>query len=140
MNYNLERFINAQTQKVTYQTALQEVKDGLKVSHWMWYIFPQIKGLGFSYMSVYYAVSCADEAKAYLEDPVLGPRLREISTEVLKHAGRKAEEIFGGIDACKLKSSMTLFDAVCPNDVFAKVLDVFFSGVRDSRTLNLIKG
>lgn len=96
MNYNLERFINAQTQKVTYQTALQEVKDGLKVSHWMWYIFPQIKGLGFSNMSVYYAVSCADEAKAYLEDPVLGPRLREISTEVLKHAGKKAEEIFGG--------------------------------------------
>ena len=140
MDYNLERFIEAQTQRVTHQTALQEVKDGMKVSHWMWYIFPQIKGLGFSYMSVYYALSCAEEAKAYLEDPVLGPRLREISTALLNHADKKAEDVLGDIDACKLKSSMTLFNAVCPNDVFAKVLDVFFSGVRDSRTLNLIKG
>ena len=139
MDYNLERFIDAQTQRVTYQTALQEVKDGMKVSHWMWYIFPQIKGLGFSYMSVYYAVSCAEEAKAYLEDPVLGPRLREISTALLNHADKKAEDVLGDIDACKLKSSMTLFNAVCPNDVFAKVLDAFFGGDQDRRTLDLMK-
>lgn len=140
MDYNLERFIEAQTQRVTYQTALQEVKDGMKVSHWMWYIFPQIKGLGFSYMSVYYALSCAEEAKAYLEDPVLGPRLREISTALLNHADKKAEDVLGDIDACKLKSSMTLFNAVCPNDVFAKVLDAFFGGDQDRRTLDLMKG
>jgi uncharacterized protein (DUF1810 family) len=140
MNYNLERFIDAQTNKVTYQTALKEVKNGLKVSHWMWYIFPQIKGLGFSYNSVFYAVSCADEAKAYLEDPVLGPRLREISTELLKHTGKRAEDIFGDIDSRKLRSSMTLFNAVCPNDVFAKVLDTFFASNRDKRTLDLMKG
>lgn len=140
MDYNLERFIDAQTQRVTYQTALQEVKDGMKVSHWMWYIFPQIKGLGFSYMSVYYAVSCAEEAKAYLEDPVLGPRLREISTALLNHADKKAEDVLGDIDACKLKSSMTLFNAVCPNDVFAKVLDAFFGGAQDGLTLDLMKG
>ena len=140
MDYNLERFIEAQTQRVTYQTALQEVKDGMKVSHWMWYIFPQIKGLGFSYMSVYYAVSCAEEAKAYLEDPVLGPRLREISTALLNHADKKAEDVLGDIDACKLRSSMTLFNAVCPNDVFAKVLDAFFGGDQDRRTLDLMKG
>ena len=140
MDYNLERFIEAQTQRVTYQAALQEVTDGMKVSHWMWYIFPQIKGLGFSYMSVYYAVSCAEEAKAYLEDPVLGPRLREISTALLNHADKKAEDVLGDIDACKLKSSMTLFNAVCPNDVFAKVLDAFFGGDQDRRTLDLMKG
>ena len=140
MDYNLERFIEAQTQRVTYQTALQEVKDGMKVSHWMWYIFPQIKGLGFSYMSVYYAVSCSEEAKAYLEDPVLGPRLREISTALLNHADKKAEDVLGDIDACKLRSSMTLFNAVCPNDVFAKVLDAFFGGDQDRRTLDLMKG
>lgn len=140
MYYNLERFIEAQTQRVTYQTALQEVKDGMKVSHWMWYIFPQIKGLGFSYMSVYYAVSCAEEAKAYLEDPVLGSRLREISTALLNHADKKAEDVLGDIDACKLRSSMTLFNAVCPNDVFAKVLDAFFGGDQDGLTLDLMKG
>lgn len=131
--YNLARFHEAQDS--FYQRALQEIMQGYKWSHWMWFIFPQIKGLGQSYASRFYAISSVDEAKAYLEDVVLGYRLREISAELLKHSGKNIDSILGGIDSMKLKSSMTLFDAVYPDDVFAEVLNAFFDGERDRNTL-----
>jgi uncharacterized protein (DUF1810 family) len=131
--YNLARFHEAQNR--AYQTALYEIREGYKWSHWMWFIFPQIKGLGQSYASRFYAISSVDEAKAYLEDVVLGYRLREISAELLKHSGKNIDSILGGIDSMKLKSSMTLFDAVSPDDVFAEVLNAFFDGERDRNTL-----
>lgn len=131
--YNLARFHEAQDS--FYQRALQEIMQGYKWSHWMWFIFPQIKGLGQSYASRFYAISSVDEAKAYLEDAVLGLRLREISAELLKHSGKNIDSILGGIDSMKLKSSMTLFDAVSPDDVFAEVLNAFFDGERDRNTL-----
>ena len=131
--YNLARFHEAQDS--FYQRALQEIMQGYKWSHWMWFIFPQIKGLGQSYASRFYAISSVDEAKAYLEDVVLVYRLREISAELLKHSGKNIDSILGGIDSMKLKSSMTLFDAVSPDDVFAEVLNAFFDGERDRNTL-----
>ena len=134
--FDLRRFHEAQT--VHYQTALSEIKDGYKRSHWMWFIFPQIKGLGRSSTAQYYAISCIDEAKAYLADEVLGCRLREICGELLKHSDRSVQGILGGIDSMKLKSSMTLFDIVSPNDVFDKVLDTFYFGERDNLTLEII--
>ena len=134
--YGLERFHEAQT--MHYPIALKEIKDGYKYSHWMWFIFPQIRGLGESATSKYYAISCLDEARAYIEDDVLGCRLREICGELLKHSDRSVQGILGGIDSMKLKSSMTLFDMVSPNDVFDKVLDAFYFGERDERTIEII--
>jgi uncharacterized protein (DUF1810 family) len=134
-DFNLRRFHEAQ--EYSYQAAFAEIKEGYKRSHWMWYIFPQIKGLGRSSTSEYYGITCLDEAKAYLEDAVLGTRLKEICVELLKHCDKSAQAIFGGIDSMKLKSSMTLFDKVSPNQVFGKVLDVFFDGKRDKRTLDI---
>lgn len=136
-DFNLERFLKAQ--EYSYQVAYAEIKEGYKRSHWMWYIFPQIKGLGRSSMSEYYGITCLDEARAYLEDEVLGTRLREICETLLKHLDKSAMEIFGGVDSMKLKSSMTLFDAVSPNDIFSKILDAFFGGRRDERTKSNIK-
>lgn len=104
----------------------------------MWYIFPQIKGLGRSDMALYYAITSLDEAKAYLADEILGTRLREISEELLKHSDVSIQGILGGIDSMKLKSSMTLFDLVSPDDVFARVLDVFFEGKRDDLTIEIV--
>ena len=104
----------------------------------MWFIFPQIKGLGASPTAQYYAISSLEEARAYLEDGRLAHRLREISEELLKHSDRGVQGILGGIDSMKLKSSMTLFDMVSPNDVFAKVLDSFYFGERDKRTIEII--
>lgn len=134
--FDLSRFHEAQA--MHYQIALEEIKDGYKRSHWMWYIFPQIKGLGKSSTSQYYGITCLDEARAYLVDEILGSRLREICTELLKHSDRSVQGILGGIDSMKLKSSMTLFDAISPDDVFAKVLDVFFFEKRDKLTLEII--
>ena len=132
--YNLERF--RQAQEGMYQQALDEIRNGEKRTHWIWFIFPQIHGLGRSDMSIFYAISCADEARAYLADPILGMRLREISHELLRHAGTRIEVIMGGgLDAMKLWSSMTLFDAVCPGDIFGEVLRIFFNGDRDQGTL-----
>lgn len=127
-----------EAQAVHYQTALAEIKDGYKRSHWMWYIFPQIKGLGKSSTSQYYGIASLDEAKAYLDDEILGARLREICAELLKHSDRSVQGILGGIDSMKLKSSMTLFDIVSPSDIFDKVLDVFFYGERDGLTLEIL--
>lgn len=136
-DFNLERFLKAQ--EYSYQVAYAEIKEGYKRSHWMWYIFPQIKGLGRSSMSEYYGITYLDEARAYLEDDVLGTRLREICEALLKHSDKSAMDIFGGVDSMKLKSSMTLFDKVSPDEVFGKVLDVFFNGQRDMRTLDMVE-
>ncbi len=131
---NLQRFLDAQTRD--YPQALAEVKAGRKRSHWMWYIFPQIQGLGFSSTSQHYAIRDAAEAAAYLKQPVLGPRLREISGELLKLAGRDASRVFGSPDDLKLRSSMTLFAAVPGADpVFRAVLDAYFGGKADEKTL-----
>lgn len=134
--YNLNRFIEAQASD--YPAALAELRAGRKRSHWMWYIFPQHRRLGMSYNSKYYGISGTDEATAYLAHPVLGPRLREVSETLLNLPTDDAAEVFGGIDSRKLKSSMTLFDLVSPDDVFARVLDKYFRSRRDPRTLALL--
>ena len=114
--FNLQRFLDAQSH--CYQLALQEVKDGRKRSHWIWYIFPQLAILGHSYNAKYYGISGYDEAEAYLNHPVLNERLRSITKALLVHTDKDIVEIFGGLDAMKVRSCMTLFDAVSPNDVF----------------------
>ncbi len=138
IEYNLERFKEAQAS--SYDVALAEIKGGRKTSHWIWYIFPQLKGLGRSYNSEIYGIESLEEAKAYLEDEMLGKRLREISQALMEHANKlSAYDIFGGLDAKKVKSCMTLFDMVAPNDVFASVLDAFFEGKTDKRTVGKIE-
>jgi uncharacterized protein (DUF1810 family) len=131
--YYLERFVQAQNHM--YTQALQEVKNGYKCSHWIWYIFPQLAILGHSYNSKYYGISGFDEAKAYLAHPILGARLREVTSALLAHSGKDARAIFGGLDAKKVRSCMTLFDAVAPGDIFENVLDQFYDGRRGRRTL-----
>lgn len=134
---DLSRFVAAQRE--VYPRALAELSAGAKRSHWMWFIFPQIAGLGRSHMAQLYAISDLDEARAYLAHPVLGARLRECVAAVLTYAEtRTAEAIFGGIDSIKLRSSMTLFEAAGGGDAFAEVLDAFFAGVRDPETLHLL--
>jgi uncharacterized protein (DUF1810 family) len=134
--FGLERFVAAQDAGGTYARAVAELRRGLKTSHWMWFVFPQIRGLGQSEMSRRYAIASLDEARAYLAHPVLGPRLRECSAIVAASDARSAEAIFGGIDTQKLRSSMTLFDLAAPpeDDVFQKVLDRYFDGQRDGAT------
>ncbi|WP_323844634.1 DUF1810 domain-containing protein [Microbulbifer magnicolonia] len=135
--YNLERFVEAQSRK--YDAALAEIAAGQKRSHWMWYVFPQITGLGFSAMAQRYAISGLDEARAYLHHPVLGPRLRECCAQLLQLEGLSAHEIFGSPDDMKLRSSMTLFSAAKNgNSVFDEVLDKYFRGQKDSRTLEIL--
>ena len=137
-NYNLNRFIEAQNRD--YDIALAEIRAGKKVSHWMWYIFPQLKGLGRSSTSEYYGLSGIKEAQAYLSDSILKARLIEITDAVIAHKDKSAEEIFGGIDAKKLRSCMTLFSIAAPDiPVFDAVLEQFFHGVPDRNTLRLTK-
>jgi uncharacterized protein (DUF1810 family) len=134
--YRLQRFTQAQDAGGMYQQAVAELRAGRKVSHWIWFVFPQIAGLGFSSMSQRYAISGLAEARAYLDDPVLGPRLTECASIVARTEGKTADEIFGPVDAMKLRSSMTLFAAVAPEDpVFAAVLAKYFGGVPDDATL-----
>jgi uncharacterized protein (DUF1810 family) len=126
---DLERFITAQDSGGTYQHAVAELRKGRKTSHWMWFIFPQIAGLGRSAMAQAYAIDNLAEAQAYLAHPVLGPRLVECAELVASHRGRSAEQIFGGIDAMKLRSSMTLFARADPDqEVFGQVIDQYFEG------------
>ena len=132
--YNLQRFLDAQSHY--YEQALREVQDGLKRSHWIWFIFPQLAILGHSYNAKYYGISGYDEAEAYLKHPVLGERLRTITKALLVHTNMDVVDIFGGLDAMKVCSCMTLFDAVSPNDVFQEVLDKFYKGQYDLKTLN----
>jgi uncharacterized protein (DUF1810 family) len=132
--FNLERFVSAQNQGGIYDRAVAELRQGRKSSHWMWFVFPQIAGLGFSDMAQRYAISSLDEARAYLEHPVLLPRLVD-AARIVAGSDRTPDQIFGGIDAIKLRSSMTLFEAAEPDEpVFGDVLDRLFGGERDAET------
>ena len=136
--YRLERFVAAQDQGGTYERAVAELRAGAKVSHWMWFVFPQIAGLGLSSIAREFAVSSTDEARAYLAHPVLGPRLRECARIVAGTEGRSAERIFGPVDAMKLRSSMTLFaaaDEQSDENVFRTVLAKYYDGVADEATV-----
>ena len=133
--YDLERFVAAQDAGGTYDRATAEMRAGRKVTHWMWFIFPQIAGLGYSPASRTYAISSLDEARAYLAHPVLGPRLVECAAILTRVPGRTAEQIFGEVDAMKLCSSVTLFMRAAPGEpVFCQVLDQYFGGVPDPAT------
>lgn len=134
--FDLERFVTAQDAHDVYHTALQEVKDGLKQSHWMWFVFPQIQGLGHSSMAQKYGIHSLLEAKAYLAHDTLGKRLREMTKALPLHGD--AEDIFGKIDAMKLRSCLTLFDLVAPDDVFADFLDNYFNKERCQKTLETV--
>ncbi|MDQ6794167.1 MAG: DUF1810 domain-containing protein [Chloroflexota bacterium] len=135
--YDLDRFIAAQAG--VYAGALDELRRERKASHWMWFIFPQIAGLGRSAVSRRFAITSLDGARAYLADPVLGARLRECASAVLTANARAAEDIFGPIDAVKLRSSMTLFQRAAPEEpVFVQVLDRYFGGIADAATEALI--
>ncbi len=136
-NNNLQRFLNAQEND--YPIALSEIKKSRKKNHWMWYIFPQLKGLGISTTSIFYAIKDKEEAEAYLNHPVLGNRLVEICNELLKLKSNDAYQIFD-IDDKKLKSSITLFALLeNTNPVFHSVLEKFFQGKKDNRTLKLLQ-
>ena len=128
----LERFVEAQ--EGVYEIALEEIRSGQKQTDWMWYIFPQMKGLGKSHNAQFYAITHLKEAKAYLNHPVLGRRLREITSALLKLKVGNINEVLGDLDALKLKSSMTMFDLVCPDDIFEKVLIRFFNDERCHKT------
>lgn len=138
---NLKRFEDAQDGSWGYDTALQEMRSGRKQSHWIWYIFPQIKGLGHSYDAEYYGIDSLYEACQYLEHDILGKRLREITNEVLKHYNDSIEHIMGDsdIDVLKFRSCMTLFDVVRPQECFDQALETFFDGKRDENTLAIIQ-
>ena len=132
VSFDLNRFLEAQ--QLDYPLALKEIKDGLKRGHWIWYIFPQIKGLGHSYNSEFYGISSKEEAKAYLDHSVLGPRLREI-TQALLDCNNTADDILGYPDVLKVRSCMTLFDLVSPNDIFNDVLYKYYEGQRCDKTI-----
>ena len=135
--FHLQRFLDAQEND--YADALREIKQGYKQSHWIWFIFPQVRGLGRSSMAEYYGISSIEEARAYLDHPTLRARLIEISTALLQHKGKStAYEILGTIDAIKVRSSMTLFDRTMPHAIFAEVLDAFYNSQRDELTLKFI--
>lgn len=136
MEQDLEQFVSTQNEYGRYSATLKEIESGHKVSHWIWYVFPQLKGLGHSYNLQYYELAGEAEAKAYLAHPLLGARLREITAALLTHSDESAEELMGSpIDATKLRSCMTLFDAIAPGDTFARVLSTFYGGRRCRRTL-----
>ena len=134
--YRLERFVQAQDTDGTFQRAVAELRAGRKVTHWMWFVFPQVEGLGLSAMSQRYAISGLAEARAYLQHPVLGTRLVECATVLAGTDGKSAAEILGPVDAMKLRSSMTLFAAAAPDQpAFSAVLTKYFSGTPDEATL-----
>lgn len=135
--YMLNRFRVAQADM--YAEAVEEMKQGYKSNHWMWYIFPQIDGLGYSDMSRQYAIRSENEARTYLQDPLLGARLRELTQIVCRHTDKTAQDIFGTIDAMKFRSCMTLFDYVEPNSVCADALRIFFASAPDPRTLQILQ-
>jgi uncharacterized protein (DUF1810 family) len=135
---NLQRFVDAQQE--VYEQALSQIKGGRKQSHWMWFVFPQIDGLGYSEISKRYGIKSMAEAEAYLQHPLLGVRLLQISEALLQLGSSDAHQIFGSPDDLKLKSSMTLFSSL-PNApaIFRKVLDKFFAGAKDAKTLKLLE-
>jgi uncharacterized protein (DUF1810 family) len=137
-DFDLDRFVRAQ-QPPAYDRVLAELRRGQKTGHWIWFIFPQVAGLGSSEMSRFYAITSLDEARAYLAEPVLGPRLRECAGLVAAAQGRTAEQIFGSLDAMKVRSCMTLFHRAAPHEaVFRQVLDGFYGGVTDPMTERLL--
>ena len=136
--YNLERYVSAQEH--SYNDAISELLDGQKQSHWMWFVFPQIKGLGSSDLAQRYAISGAGEAAAYVAHPILGSRLIKCCNLILDIDDRSAQDIFGGIDAMKLRSSMTLFSRAVGNPTFSKVLAKYFAGKEDLVTLEVLRG
>lgn len=137
MSKRIERFL--EPQKTSYAIAIDEVRNGRKVSHWMWYIFPQLRGLGQSNTAWYYGIEDLQEAKAYLAHPVLGQRLREITQVALDLSETDPVKVFGWPDNMKFRSCMTLFALVSEDDLFTKTLDKFFGGQEDSMTLELLK-
>jgi uncharacterized protein (DUF1810 family) len=135
--YDLNRFIS--TQEWVFDRALSELRGGMKRTHWMWYIFPQIDGLGYSPTARLYAIKSLEEARHYLSHPILGPRLKECAEAVLALQGRSASDIFGYPDDMKLQSSMTLFALVAgPRSVFERVLEKYYQGKQDNRTLQIV--
>jgi len=137
--YTLQRFIDAQ--QAVFETAIAELRAGSKQSHWMWFIFPQLAGLGRSPTAQYYGIASLEEARAYLQHPILGPRLREAIDAILSWAGRRTpEQVLGQIDALKLRSSLTLFDEIERDSLFAQALTGFYGGMRDEGTLALLNG
>lgn len=134
---DVSRFIKAQENM--YETALAEIRNGRKESHWIWFVLPQLRGLGHTYNSTYYGLNGLEEARLYLNDPILNAHLREIVNVLLSLPIDNPESIFGKLDALKLKSSMTLFDIVQPNDIFAQALDKFFYGQRDNSTIRILQ-
>jgi uncharacterized protein (DUF1810 family) len=135
--YDLNRFVRAQQDD--YERALSEITSGQKRTHWMWYIFPQLDGLAFSSTAKRYAIKSVEEARSYLEHPILGPRLLNCAEAVVGVEGRSAAEIFGSPDDLKLKSCATLFSSVAPpGSVFDRVLEKYYRGRRDARTLELL--
>ena len=135
---NLDRFYPVHAQY--FDTALAEVRGSCKESHWMWYIFPQLRGLGYSHAAQYYGLSGLDEARRFSVDPVLGENLRTITRVLLAQPVRNAFSIFGGTDAMKLRSCMTLFELADPNcGLYSKVLEEFFGGNRDQKTMELLR-
>lgn len=138
MNYNLDRFITAQLRD--YKQAYKEIKNGKKLTHWMWYIFPQLKGLGSSEYAEYYGIESIEEAKAYWNNDYLRNNLTKICECLLSLEGKTAEEVFGYIDSLKLKSSMTLFFEATKDPIFDIVLEKYFKHKSDSKTLELING
>ena len=137
--YDLSRFLTAQDSYSQYKTALEEIRNGRKRSHWMWFVFPQLKGLGHSYNADYYGIAGADEARAYWLHPVLRDRLREITEALLLLDGLSARQIFGEVDAMKLRSSMTLFWKVTEEELFRKVLDKYYEGKMCDSTLEMLR-
>jgi uncharacterized protein (DUF1810 family) len=134
-DHGLQRFVEAQDRDGTYDQALRELRAGRKRSHWMWFVFPQVAGLGRSGTAQHYAVSGLAEARAYLAHPVLGPRLRECAAALTGLAGADPVAVFGPVDAQKLRSSMTLFAAAAPDEpVFREVLGQYFGGAMDEAT------
>ena len=136
-SFNLQRFLDAQRGHPSYPVALSEIKNGLKQKHWIWYIFPQLKGLGHSYNAVYYGLDGIEEARAYYGHPVLRERLIEITTALLEHTGKSAVDILSPIDARKVQSCMTLFWLASENPLFKSVLDAFYGGEMDDNTLKM---
>ena len=131
----LERFVVAQDASLTYVSAVAELRAGRKVGHWMWFVFPQISGLGKSPLSRRYAISSLEEARRYLAHPILGPRLEECARILTELSDRTASDIFGSVDAMKLRSSMTLFARAAPESrLFSDVLDRYFEGLADEAT------
>ncbi|RYD52639.1 MAG: DUF1810 domain-containing protein [Sphingobacteriales bacterium] len=137
MTYNLDRFVTAQ--QSSYAQALAEIEAGRKRTHWMWFVFPQLKGLGYSSTAQFYGLSGIAEAEAYLAHPVLGPRLVQIATAALQHPEKTPLELFGSPDNLKFQSCMTLFACLPQTDpLFRKALETFFSGTEDAGTLRLL--